>query len=334
MALRLLRQRPQPAVRTCCAVLLALLLLWYTATGAFVWAVVRRYQAGQPWQGLALLAAPAVLLALSPFAIFRLSRFIGRLAGRPPAPAPLPVPPTVPAAAPATLTEAGPRYRLPRREPSSLTGALALLVAALGFIGLAAPCSGLGACGDELGLGGWSRWLSIVGMLVLCVSLPPLALAALLALPRVLRRHRTAAQERGLGRTVIELSEHPLRPGGRCRGHLAQAGQVSLDALRVLLVCEEEANVPAADAKDHKTRKETRRVREAEVFRRERVRLSPDQPLFADFDLELPAGAMHSFDAVNNKVIWSLRVVAERTGRPPAERAFRFIVYPPLPVGG
>ena len=45
----------------------------------------------------------------------------------------------------------------------------------------------------------------------------------------------------GIGPTLVEISDHPLRPGGQYRAFLSQSGRLSVNVLRVSLVCEEVA---------------------------------------------------------------------------------------------
>lgn len=128
----------------------------------------------------------------------------------------------------------------------------------------------------------------------------------------------------GAGPTIVEISEHPLYPGGRYELFIDQSGKQSVKRLRVLLVCEEEATYrQGTDA-----RTATRRVFEHEVLCRETFDGQAATRLQLRAELELPATAMHSFRSEHNKVCWKLMIAGEIARLGDFERSFLLHVYP------
>jgi hypothetical protein len=128
----------------------------------------------------------------------------------------------------------------------------------------------------------------------------------------------------GVGPTIVEISEHPLYPGGRYELFIDQSGKLTVKRFRVVLVCEEEATYrQGTDA-----RTATRRVYEHEVFCRESFEGQPGAGFRMRADIEIPACAMHSFRSAHNKVCWKLVVSGEVARRGEFERSFLLHVYP------
>ncbi len=127
-----------------------------------------------------------------------------------------------------------------------------------------------------------------------------------------------------LGQTVVEISDHPLRPGGRYRLWVAQFGRLRLKVFRVLLICEE----VAVFRQGTDQRKETQIVLAHELIRLEDVAVEAAVPLELEEEFCIPPGAMHSFRAAHNEVRWE--VVAEGLPLlwPPFRRTFPVLVYP------
>lgn len=128
-----------------------------------------------------------------------------------------------------------------------------------------------------------------------------------------------------IGPTLVEVSDQPLRPGRRYEVFLSQAGRLRVNSLEVLFVCEEEATFRHGT----NTRTETVRVFQQPVFRKENFQLVHGVPFEVRFPLEVPAGAMHSFQSENNEINWKLIVVGDVAGWPSFQRSFPVIVYPP-----
>jgi hypothetical protein len=128
----------------------------------------------------------------------------------------------------------------------------------------------------------------------------------------------------GIGPTLMEISDHPLVPGGQYRLFLSQSGWLTMNRLRVLLVCEEVATYRQGTD----TRTETREVFRKELFRRDTFDIRGGMPFECDVDLALPDGAMHSFAANHNEIGWTLVVEGDAAGWPEYKRPFPVIVRP------
>jgi hypothetical protein len=129
----------------------------------------------------------------------------------------------------------------------------------------------------------------------------------------------------GVGPTLVEISDQPLRPGQSYRLFLSQTGRLRLNSLEVILACDEEATFRHGT----NTRTETRRVYERAVFSSQSSEVRPAAPHEAGCEVEMPAGAMHSFKSDHNEVTWKLIVRGNAAGRPRFERSFPLIVHPP-----
>ncbi len=132
----------------------------------------------------------------------------------------------------------------------------------------------------------------------------------------------------GVGPTLVEISDHPLLPGGEYEVFVSQSGRGKLASLNLHLVCEEEAIYRQGT----NTRGETR-----EVFRQQVLRCdgsaSPETPFAAAAAMRIPAAAMHSLRAAHNAVHWKLVVRGEIGGWPEFRRSFAVVVYPRSPPG-
>jgi hypothetical protein len=128
----------------------------------------------------------------------------------------------------------------------------------------------------------------------------------------------------GIGPTTVEVSSAAVEPGTRCDAFLSQAGRMSVNALRVLLVCEESATYRQGT----NTRTETRRVHEQELYRAEGFDIQDGAPHEARFSLQVPDDAMHSFASSHNKITWKLFVHGDIASWPDFERSFPIVVRP------
>jgi hypothetical protein len=128
----------------------------------------------------------------------------------------------------------------------------------------------------------------------------------------------------GIGPTLVEISQHPLFPGARCKLLLSQAGRLKVNWIELLLVSDEQSTYRQGTD----TRTETRRVFQRQVFRREDIQINPGMPFEVQCDLEIPDRVMHSFRSNHNEISWKLVARGEAAGWPPYERAFPVIVYP------
>ncbi len=127
-----------------------------------------------------------------------------------------------------------------------------------------------------------------------------------------------------IGPTCVEISDLPLRPGHEYAIFLSQGGRVSLTALKMMLVCEEESTY--SQGTDIRT--ETKVVYEKPVFERERISIEPGVPLEMRESLLIPPDAMHSFQSGHNSLRWTLVVSGKPSARPKFVRNFPVVVYP------
>ena len=128
----------------------------------------------------------------------------------------------------------------------------------------------------------------------------------------------------GIGPTTVEVSDHPLLPGGCCDLVLSQSGRLTMNSMQLLLVCEEQAKYRQGTD----TRTETRRVFEQEIIRSEGFAIDEGMPFEARGELRVPTGAMHSFVAAHNLVRWKVLVRGDIAGWPDFEREYPIIVLP------
>jgi len=127
-----------------------------------------------------------------------------------------------------------------------------------------------------------------------------------------------------IGPTWVEISDLPLRPGHEYAIFLSQGCRVSLTALKMLLVCEEEATY--SQGTDIRT--ETKVVYEKPVFERESISVEPGTSLEMRESLRIPPDAMHSFQSAHNSLRWKLVVAGKPVARPQFVRNFPVVVYP------
>ena len=128
----------------------------------------------------------------------------------------------------------------------------------------------------------------------------------------------------GTGPTLVEISGHPLHPGESYDLFLSQSGRLKINALEVLLVCDEEATYRQGT----NTRTQSQRVYRQQVFRREQFEIRRDAPFDARCQIKVPAGAMHSFKAGHNEVNWKIIVKGDVAGWPDYQRSFPVIIHP------
>ncbi|QDU90042.1 hypothetical protein Pla175_34410 [Pirellulimonas nuda] len=135
---------------------------------------------------------------------------------------------------------------------------------------------------------------------------------------------RDAWTATGVGVTRVEVSDLPMIPGGTYRCVVIQAGQLRVRSLVAALVCEEVATyLQGTDS----------RVATAEVYRNTLLRerrfdVDPARPFEAEFEIEIPADAMHSFRSTHNEVAWSVEVQCLAHRWPSFRRRFPLCVYP------
>ncbi len=136
----------------------------------------------------------------------------------------------------------------------------------------------------------------------------------------------------GIGPTSIEVSGYPLMPGQSYDVFLSQSGRVRLKLLDVSLICQEEATFNQGT--DIRTERST--VFQQRLLRRRGISVRPGEPFEAEFVLQVPDGAMHSFKSQNNRVQWKIVVTGQAKNWPRLRRNFAVSVHPgaflaPLP---
>ena len=128
----------------------------------------------------------------------------------------------------------------------------------------------------------------------------------------------------GIGPTRIEISSHPVRPGGEYTLLVVQTGNMILESLRITLECEEEAvfqqGTNAITA--------LKVVCRQDVFDGTNITVDAGQPFEKQRTLEIPACAMHSFISSHNRISWKLSVNAQIAKRAGYRRDFPLIVVP------
>ncbi len=128
----------------------------------------------------------------------------------------------------------------------------------------------------------------------------------------------------GVGPTLVEISDQPLYPGRRYRLFLSQTGRLKINRMELFLVCDEETTYRHGTD----TRTESQRVHQHPLLRREQLEVDGGSPLEAACEVEVPAGAMHSFKSDHNEVAWKILVKGTPARWPGFERSFPVIVYP------
>jgi hypothetical protein len=238
----------------------------------------------------------------------RLSGLLDPLAGNP---AQAPDHPGVPACedhvnSPGTLL----RYRLPIESPESWTllgfGLFAVLWNAILILLM------VGA-GFDL-LGGRTDWL-LIGLLV------PFACVGIAGIVVFLRGLVLAT---AMGTTQVEISAHPLRPGGTYDVHLAQGGSGLFTSLDVTLELEEQATF--RQGTDTRTEKIVVWRQPVQSWRG--LQLAPGQRFEGRTVVSLPPTVMHSFASEHNYVRWSIVVRGVPARWPAFTRVFPVVVFP------
>lgn len=127
-----------------------------------------------------------------------------------------------------------------------------------------------------------------------------------------------------VGPTSVEISRLPLRPGQQVMVSLSQSGRMSLSSVQLLLICEEEAIFREGT----NVRVEQSRACEQSVLAENAIEVTPKRAVQLDGPLEVPVGAMHSFESPSNAIRWQLLVRGRQKTGSQFERRFPVIVYP------
>lgn len=135
----------------------------------------------------------------------------------------------------------------------------------------------------------------------------------------------------GVGPPRVEISAHPLAPGGKYSLYLflPQSGQLRFDAFTMSLICEERAVYRLGT--DAQTM--TQRVYERLIFGADETTVRHAEAYETDGSFTIPDTAMHSFRGKHNGIEWKLLLRGRIKGWPDYERAFTIVVYPRRPPG-
>ncbi len=142
-----------------------------------------------------------------------------------------------------------------------------------------------------------------------------------------------------VGPTLVEISDHPLKPGTAFTCYVAQAGRIGLREFTIHLVCEEETT--CHHGTDIRIDRQT--VFNRIVEHRADVPLRSGQPLEIETECRIPPGMMHSFQSPHNAVLWKLVVRGKPLRGDTFEHPFPLVVIPdagfapqptPAPVDG
>lgn len=127
-----------------------------------------------------------------------------------------------------------------------------------------------------------------------------------------------------VGTTQVEISDHPLRPGGRYELLLAQSGTGKFPAIGVTLALEEQATFRQGTD----TRTEKIIVWQQDVHSWQDVQMTPGTRFEGRLQVDIPAEAMHSFASEHNLVRWKIVVRGTPVRWPRFERTFPVVVIP------
>ena len=128
----------------------------------------------------------------------------------------------------------------------------------------------------------------------------------------------------GIGPTRVEISAHPLLPGGCYRLFLSQSGRLTMESIEVSLVCEEEAIYRQGT----NTRTETREVSRQPLLSHGKFQIRQGEPFEVECELNVPPTVMHSFKSNHNAIRWKVVIRGDVAKWPRFERAFPVIVHP------
>ena len=129
----------------------------------------------------------------------------------------------------------------------------------------------------------------------------------------------------GIGPTIVEISDHPLRAGGRYRVFVSQSGRLRLRRLNVQIACEEET----VYSQGTDLRVERSVVFAQDLCSERDVRVDPQGPWEQQFSIDLPDNAMHSFVGSHNAIRWKVIVSGEARPWPSFFRSYPVVVHPP-----
>ncbi|QDS95426.1 hypothetical protein FF011L_42220 [Roseimaritima multifibrata] len=128
----------------------------------------------------------------------------------------------------------------------------------------------------------------------------------------------------GVGATIVEIDEHPLQPGGTYRAYAAQLGRMKLRKIQIELICEEESTFRQGTD----IRVDRNRVLSEIILDQYDLTIDLGRPWEQEFELKIPATAMHSFRSSHNAVHWKVIVSGEARPWPSFCQSFPVVVQP------
>ncbi|NIP84754.1 MAG: hypothetical protein GTO03_04040, partial [Planctomycetales bacterium] len=128
----------------------------------------------------------------------------------------------------------------------------------------------------------------------------------------------------GIGMTRVEISQHPLEPGGRYEVYLSQGGRLAVKKLELMLICEEQATY--RQGTDTVTDK--RLVNIQPIWQKSDFRIQPPDMFETRCNFAVPSTAMHSFRSEHNAVTWKLVIRGDVERWAAYERDFPVVVVP------
>lgn len=128
----------------------------------------------------------------------------------------------------------------------------------------------------------------------------------------------------GVGATLLELSDHPIKPGRSYRLYLMQLGAFHIKDFSVAIVCDEIARFRQG-TDTITTHKE---VFCKTLFHKTDFETTQDTPLVEEMRFSLPFGAMHSFFTEHNEIRWRISVQADIAHWPNLNRSCPIIIRP------
>ena len=199
-------------------------------------------------------------------------------------------------------------YRLPSSSKPGLSLLVALAIAVF-WNGIVSVFVGLTVHHFWIGQPNWFMVLFLTPFVLIGLVLLVVVLAALFHLLGSLLA----------GSVRVEIAAHPLVPGSSVDFLIEQSGLVALRDVKVTLHCKESATFTAGT----NTRTATQETYLAEV-------LGPGESLVGGLrgTLNVPADAMHSFEAPHNKITWTLQVSGRILSVLPFGSDYLFIVRP------
>lgn len=207
-----------------------------------------------------------------------------------------------------------PGVRLPYRLPVVQGSVWALFAAAVFFL----VCSGVTIAlitvalkAHLAGLPDWPLTLLATVFLVLCCW-------------AIYYFVKQLVLQTGIGPTSVEISDHPLNPGGFYQYYVCQSGRLMVRKLTISLVCQEETTYQqGTDICSDQCP-----VFVQDVLVRSEFPIQPGNPFEHEATIAIPNNAMHSFQTSHNTIRWMLIVRCDAYKRPPFERRFPVVVYP------